>query len=187
MFSDCIIANNQGAAPLDPGGFLTFTFTGLDDFLSYNVTGGFNGINTNFDSLWEAGDQSFLSTPGAETSYQSLTGLSTDGRGNLVVTVTRNTLHVNVGALTIEATEPVDPGELNIVDSGFSGDTFFIEMDRAIAGLVVTSSETLQFDSATVVEGVIVDPENAMRLLIPLAEHDVIKDFFRVEVLAVGE
>lgn len=118
IFNDSIISNNQGAAPLASGGFLTFTFTGLDDSLRYNVTGGYDGSNTNFDSIWSAGAQSFLSTPGASTSYQTLSDLQTDGSGELVITVTRDTLHVNAGALTLEAVAPPADSDMDgITDS----------------------------------------------------------------------
>ena len=70
---------------------------------------------------------------------------------------------------------------LEIVDSGIEGDNFFIEVSVAAAGLVVTSSNTLDFDSATTVDGAVIDPENANRFLIPSAERNVIRDFFRVE------
>ena len=116
VFQDSIISNNQGSAPLVDGGYLLFTFTGLDDSLTYDLTGGFDGNNDNFDSTWsfDSGSAgidtnqndsiaSFLSTPGATTAYQSVTGLQTDGSGNLVIQVTRDTLHVNAGALTLTA------------------------------------------------------------------------------------
>ena len=88
---------------------MLFTFTGLDDSLTYDLTGGYDGANANFDSIWSFDSSStgitttqndsiasFLSEPGS--GYGSVTSLQTDGSGNLVIQVTRDTLHVNAGA-----------------------------------------------------------------------------------------
>jgi len=120
IFQDSIISNNQGAAPLDPGGFLTITVSGLDDSLTYDLFGGYDGINANFDSTWAADGQSFLSTPGATTGYQTLAGLTTDGSGNLAITVTRNSLHVNAGSFTLTAAEAI-PEPSTALLSGLAG------------------------------------------------------------------
>ena len=131
VFQDSIISNNQGAAPLDAGGYLLFTFTGLDDSLTYDLTGGYDGANANFDSTWsfDSGSAgisttqndsiaSFLSAPGATTAYQSVTGLQTDGSGNLVIQVTRDTLHVNAGALTLTAVPVPEPSSAALLGLG---------------------------------------------------------------------
>ena len=67
-----------------------------------------------------------------------------------------------------------------ITDSGFAGDDFFIEVAEGTTGLVVTSSDTLDFANSSVVNATI-DSSNANRFLIPIAERNVVSDFFRVE------
>lgn len=71
-------------------------------------------------------------------------------------------------------------GPVVILNSGFEGEDFFIELDRPISGLIVTSSEVLDFDNATTVN-TIPDPNNANRFLIPSVELTETTDFFRVE------
>ena len=107
VWDDGYISNNQGANPLDAGGFFLLTFSGLDDTLEYDLEGGFDSNNANFDATWASGGQSFLTTPtgAAGTGYGTLSGLTTDGAGNLAITVTRETLHVTIGGLTLTAVE----------------------------------------------------------------------------------
>ena len=118
IFSDALISNNTNQVPLSPGGFLVLTFSGLDSALAYDLTGGFEGLNNNFDTTWTAGGTSILSAPG--NGYVSFSGLSADANGNLVITLTRSSLHVNVGALTLTAVTPtaaVDSDNDGIADS----------------------------------------------------------------------
>ena len=72
-------------------------------------------------------------------------------------------------------------GPIEIVDSGFEGEDFFIELGQSITGFIVTSSEVLDFDNATTVN-TIPDPNNGNRFLIPAAELTETTDFFRVEL-----
>jgi hypothetical protein len=75
------ISNNGG-----PTGIMTLTFTGLDNSLTYDLVVG-SGFNSDItDVLWTAGSQSATtdSSVGAN-SYVTLSGLSTDGSGNLVI------------------------------------------------------------------------------------------------------
>ena len=109
IFSDLMISNNQGSNPLNPGGFFVLTFTGLDDSLGYDLVGGMNRLGNNaenFDTDWTAGGTTLLADSVTTTPYVTFEGLSTDGNGSLTITLTRNTLHVNVAALTLTAVTP---------------------------------------------------------------------------------
>lgn len=113
IYVDGLISNQSGSTGgLDAGGYLLLTFTGLDDSLTYNLTGGFEGPNANFNATWsfDSGStgistnqndsiSSFVAT--STDGYKSADGLQTDGSGNLVIQVTR-TNHVTVGGLTLE-------------------------------------------------------------------------------------
>lgn len=115
IYGDSIISNNTGGNPLSSGGKLVLTFSGLDDSLSYNLTGGYDQNNKNFDATWEANGRTFTTDGDAvgTIGYDSLTGLSTDGSGNLVITVTRS-LHVTIAGLELEAVSFTNPdGSLN--------------------------------------------------------------------------
>ena len=72
------------------------------------------------------------------------------------------------------------PTTITITDLGFTGDNFFIEIAEETTGLVITSSDTLDFANSTIVNATI-DPSNPNRFLIPITERNVAKDFFRVE------
>ena len=120
IYSDSYGAGNIGNEERADFGLLTndsnivLTFTGLDDDLSYNVTGGGAFNNENFDTIWTAGDVSATtdsdSTTGGE--FATLSGLNTDGNGNLTVTVTRANVQILFTAVTIEAVEAVERVEL---------------------------------------------------------------------------
>ena len=69
---------------------------------------------------------------------------------------------------------------ITIVDSGFIGDDFFIEVAEGTAGLLVTSSDTLDFANSSSVNAT-VDSSNSNRFLIPLSERNALRDFFRIE------
>ena len=72
------------------------------------------------------------------------------------------------------------PPSITIVDCGFVGDDFFIDVAEGAAGLRVTSSEALDFASGSVLNAV-VDATNPNRLIIPAAEIASPRDFFRLE------
>lgn len=87
---------------------------------------------------------------------------------------------IRVESITVEALSAPEPTEeLEIVASGFDGANFFIEVEESIDGLIVTSSDTLDFDSASEVNATVDAANN--RFLIPESERNIISDFFRVE------
>jgi len=115
IYSDSIISNHTSSFPLTSGtvspltrGHLKLTFSGLDDTLAYNLVGGFDNDNGNFDAIWLASGESFLTT--AEEGYGLMTDLSTDGSGNLDIYVVANSNHITIGALQLSA---VSTGDLD--------------------------------------------------------------------------
>ena len=72
------------------------------------------------------------------------------------------------------------PSSITVLDCGFLGDDFFIDVAEGAAGLMVTSSDTLDFASTSSLN-VVVDSTNPSRLIIPAAELTANRDFFRVE------
>lgn len=102
-FNDGIFANsNRQGVPVDDGK-LTVTFSGLDDSLTYDLLAIVNGGSTrsnNSPVTIASGAMSLSGQTGALTSGgaqdgtlapSSLSGLSTDGLGNLVITFTAST------------------------------------------------------------------------------------------------
>ena len=88
-----------------------FTFSGLDDSLTYEVTGGYlhAPANANFNTTWDIDGQSATTDNVSglpDAGYITLTNLATDGSGNLSITVTRS-VQLFVAGLTITALEPV--------------------------------------------------------------------------------
>ncbi len=122
VYTDCLISNDTAAAPLTDGtvspltrGHFVLTFTGLDDSLTYNLSGGFYNGNSNFNSIWTADGESF-SADNADSGYGILTDLSTDGNGTLEISVMRasNESHLAIGALRLTAVGPIrEDGGLN--------------------------------------------------------------------------
>lgn len=85
------------------------TFSGLDDSLAYTVSGGYlhGSPNDNFNLTLAADGQAVetLNTSGLpDAGYATLQNLSTDGSGNLEITVTRAAVQLFISAVTIEAT-----------------------------------------------------------------------------------
>ncbi|MFC5050443.1 hypothetical protein ACFPK9_07445 [Rubritalea spongiae] len=99
---DRILSNDTLEMPINKDGHFVLTFSGLDDTLSYTLTGGYQGSRPNFDAIWSADGQSFESL--LQAGYGTLTGLRTDGRGTLKIIVQKRTKHVILAGLTLTAT-----------------------------------------------------------------------------------
>jgi len=124
IYSDTIISNDAVSGRLTDGtvdpltrGHLVLTFTGLDDSLTYNLQGGYDSNNSNFNAIWTA-DGEYFTTEASAVGYGTLTDLTTDGNGNLEIKVIRasnNTgAHLTIGALQLTAISPINSdGGLN--------------------------------------------------------------------------
>ncbi len=108
--------------PLAEDGNFVLTFSGLDDTLAYEVTGGYlhDGPNDNFNTIWEIDGQIAETANESgmpDAGYMTLSGLCTDGSGNLEITVTR-TVQLFMAGVTITATGPAGPkvilGDINL-------------------------------------------------------------------------
>ena len=149
IYSDSYGAANVGNMDRADFGLLTddsnivLTFTGLDDELSYNVTGGGAFNSNNFDTVWTAGDVSATtdSTSATGGAFVTLSDLATDGSGNLTVTVTRANVQLLFSAVTIEAVG--DNFELGDVNR--DGEVDFLDIAPFIA--VVTAPDGFQFEA----------------------------------------
>ena len=124
---------------------LVFTFSGLGDDLTYDVTGGYlqNPANDNFNAGWESNGQSATTANESglpDAGYVTLSELSTDGGGNLEITVSRSAAHIFVAGLTLTANEPVGLlGDVNL-----SGAVDFLDIAPFIDLL---SSGAFQFEA----------------------------------------
>jgi endonuclease/exonuclease/phosphatase family metal-dependent hydrolase len=113
VYGDSIISSDASTRIVTAGtDTFTFLFTGLNDGLAYDLSGGYNLDSANFTALWSADGQSATTTSGAAADgvgYISLTDLGTDGSGNLQITVTGvgGTAHITVSALTLIASGPI--------------------------------------------------------------------------------
>lgn len=113
-------ANRADAGTLAADANLVFTFSGLDDTLLYRVAGGYlhSSANDNFNTTWESDGQSATTanTSGeSEAGYITLSGLSTDGNGNLEITVTKS-VQLFVAGLTLTASGPPLPTDIGVLD-----------------------------------------------------------------------
>ena len=107
------------------------------------------------------------------------------GYAPLIADVTNNFMVINDGVNTGLSCDETDftfdpPLVIEIVDCGFIGDEFFLELSVPATGLTVTSAPTLDFSTAREVSAN-VDSTNPNRFLIPLSERGALLDFFRVE------
>ncbi|VGO13210.1 Arylsulfatase [Pontiella desulfatans] len=109
--------------PLTRGHFV-LTFSGLDPALAYDLTGGYDNDNDNFNAIWQADGQSYTTDSDGGTGYGTLTGLKTDGSSNLVIYVIRenDASHATIGDLALAAftppLPPIEPGDVIRVDFG---------------------------------------------------------------------
>ncbi|MDF7799603.1 hypothetical protein P4C99_09005 [Pontiellaceae bacterium B1224] len=138
VYADGLICNDASGRPLTAGvDFMYFTFTGLDDSLIYDLSAGWDNGNGNFNETWAADGQSVTTTvDGSGGGYASLTGLSTDGSGNLVVSLTGNggAAHITVAGLTLTAFSlaPSEIGDATI--SILSGGTEMVICWEGVGG-----------------------------------------------------
>ena len=114
-----------------PAANMVFSFSGLDDSLAYEVTGGYlhSTPNDNFNTTWDIDGQSATTANTSEmpdAGYVTLTNLSTDGAGNLEITVTRG-IQLFVSGLTVTAVEPTADCILADVDQNGMVDFFDIQ------------------------------------------------------------
>ena len=193
---------NAGPEGGDSFEILTFTVSGVipeETTIRVGVLGGVEAAaNGRFDpsaitltgpSTSETKDnngEELGANPGGVNAGWVFFDISEDGTFSVSSTrrTTGTAVGTGIGGLTFDSigdfNPPVVPS-LEIVDCGFAGDDFFIEVDGATDGLIVTSSDTLDFANSTTVAATI-DPTNASRFLIPPSEQNPLSDFFRVEL-----
>ncbi|WP_206753256.1 PEP-CTERM sorting domain-containing protein [Lentimonas sp. CC10] len=101
IYGDAIVIGRDNGTSDDS---LTFTFTGLNDALTYDLLGGFDQDAATHNTTWAVDGQS-VTTDNTIVGggFASFTGLSTDGLGNLVITVTEANRFVSVSGLTLTA------------------------------------------------------------------------------------
>ncbi|MEP4077178.1 PQQ-dependent sugar dehydrogenase [Haloferula sp.] len=109
------------AGTLPGGANLVFTFTGLNDALTYTVSGGFDSDNDNFNTTWDIDGQSATTDSNGGDGYITLSNLTTDGSGNLAITVTKS-VQLFVAGLTLTA-DAIDGGlnfPTTVPDAGYT-------------------------------------------------------------------
>ena len=128
-----IYVDNYGAANVGngsradtgtlPGGAnLVFNFSGLNNSLTYEVRGGFDSNNDNFNTTWDIDGQSATTNADGGDGFITLSGLSTDGSGNLAITVTKS-VHLFIAGLTLTAEVVVGNGlnfPTTVPDAGYT-------------------------------------------------------------------
>ena len=112
---------------------MVFTFSGLDDNVTYQVTGGYLHVspNDNFNSTWDADGKSATTaneSGSPDAGYATLSGLSTDGNGNLEITATRS-VQLFVAGLTLTVEEPI----ILLGDVNLSGEVDFFDISPLIS------------------------------------------------------
>lgn len=104
---------------------IVLTFTGLLDNQLYDLTGGGQFNNNNFDTVWTSGSATAttdsVSTTGGD--FVTLSNLATDGSGNLSVTVTRDATQLLFAGVQLEAVSVVvpEPSSLAFLGLGIVG------------------------------------------------------------------
>ncbi|MGJ8653771.1 MAG: PEP-CTERM sorting domain-containing protein [Opitutaceae bacterium] len=110
VWGDGIISNDAASRTVvHTTDTFVFTFAGLDDSLTYDLTGGWDSNNANFETIWSADGKSFTTDPNgaANAGFGTIVGLETDGSGNLEIIVSGTNAnpaaHITVAALTLTA------------------------------------------------------------------------------------
>ena len=135
---------------LEDGNFV-FTFSGLDDSLGYEVTGGYlhGAANDNFNTTWDISGQSattFNTSGLPDAGYITLSDLTTDGAGNLAITVTRS-VQLFVAGLTLTGTEaPIGGGDGLNCDSAGGSECDLVDIDALYADFGTTIAAGSGFD-----------------------------------------
>ena len=182
--------NQNGSSGIDSSSETIYAYQGPEarqpvTFLASIANhGGDSIINT---GLTAGVDALFLDTSADFGEYsEARTGLGriTD-YAPLIANITNNWTVVVGEAnemIVCDSTDFVATGitTITIVDCGFVGTDFFIDIAEGIDSLIVTSSDTLDFANSTNVNA-IPDPDNSNRFLIPSSERNTQQDFFRVE------
>ena len=164
----------QGVAVRQPVTFLAVISNTAEGIITNT------GLTAGVDALFleEASDVGDYTGP-----RSGLTSIA--GYAALIADVANNFAVVNNGdnsALLCNGTDFTSnpPLVIEIVDCGFLGDEFFLDLSVPTSGLTVTSAPTLDFSSSREVFATI-DSTNPNRFLIPLSERGALSDFFRVE------
>ncbi|MFC5050441.1 PEP-CTERM sorting domain-containing protein [Rubritalea spongiae] len=121
--SNSLIANEATGFQFAPGAHILLTFSGLDDSLAYDLTGGYAG-NNNFATNWVVDGQTEQAN-----NYASFTDLRTDGSGNLVIRLDQadpnpgidTANHIVVGTLTLTAASVAVPEPSSTALLGLGG------------------------------------------------------------------
>ena len=143
VYGDGVVSNN--------GGEIVITFSGLDDNLYYDVTGGLSRPNDqqSFSTTWEvegAITKASIGTPAnGHVSFKSLSSTN----GILSLTLSPNSTHAAIAQLSITPTE-ITPTTLaldlpKIVDLTFDNTDLLLNLENAGASYIIQQSNDLSF------------------------------------------